>query len=92
MLPADPAPQTYSSAPSADTSRPPTAQWPSIAWLAEKFPGGLWSVEGADVVTIRWLAYADSWETLLSAWEDDVFTVMWPGMSLPFMGLTACLE
>ena len=88
MLPADPAPQTYSSAPSADTSRPPTAQWPSIAWLAKKFPGGLWSVEGADVVTIRWLAYADSWETLLSF---CCLTLLYLSQEQPGLGRTKCL-
>ena len=54
---------------------PFTAQWPSKDWLAEKFPGGAWGREGADVFALRWCAYADSWEALLSAWEDDVFTI-----------------
>ena len=36
----------------------------------------MWSSESADICAIRLFAYADSWENLPSAWEDDVFTVM----------------
>ena len=59
--------------------------------MAEKFPSGSWSQEAADVFAQRWFAYADSWETLLSAWEDEVFTVIWPGSPLPYSGLLKCL-
>ena len=45
----------------------------------------------ADIFAHQWVAYADSWETLLSAWEEEVFTVMWPGSPLPLMGLSECL-
>ena len=71
---------------------PVTAQWPSKAWLAEKFPGGSWSVDAADTFASKWFAYANSWEALLSAWEDEVFTVMWTEMPLPLPGLVECLE
>ena len=52
----------------------------------------MWSSESADICAIRLFAYADSWENLPSAWEDDVFTVMWPGSPLPFLGLAECLK
>ena len=71
--------------------QPPTGPRPSKAWLAEKFPSGNWSIDSADVFATKSFAYADSWEALLSAWEDEVFTAMWPGMPLPFAGLAACL-
>ena len=70
---------------------PLTAQWPSKAWLAEKFPGGNWRVFAADTFALKWFGYVNSWETLLSAWDDEVFTVMLPGQPLPFMGLVECL-
>ena len=51
----------------------------------------MWVAEPADTFAHKWFAYADYWETMLSAWEDDVFTVIWPGFPLPFMGLVECL-
>ena len=60
--------------------------------MAEKFSGGLWIREPVNIFATRWFAYADSWETLLSAWEDEVFTVIWPGSPLPFAELAACLR
>ena len=32
-----------------------------------------------------------SWEALLAAWDDGVYTVMWPGIRLPFSGLFTAL-
>ena len=52
----------------------------------------MWVAEPADTFAHKWFAYADYWETMLSASEDDVFTVIWPGFPLPFMGLMECLK
>ena len=87
----DPAPQNAPPWPLLKPPRPLTAQWPSKAWLAEKFPVGMWNADGSNVFAIKWFGYSDSWETLLSAWEDEVFTVIWPGSPLPYSGLLKCL-
>ena len=39
-----------------------------------------------------WLAHASSWETLLTAWDEGVHTVMWPGIPMPYKGLRTALE
>ena len=68
----------------------------AIAGLAGgEFPGRNVDVrfyDTADVYALEWFGYADYWETLLSTWEDDVFTAMWPGIPLPYAGLAACLK
>ena len=51
-------------------------QWPSLAWLKEKYPKRS-GTESADWHAQQWLAYIRSWDTLLAAWAEDDFTTMW---------------
>ena len=44
-------------------------EWPSLAWLKEKFPGRI-SMDSSDIYAKAWLAYTRSWETLLAAWDE----------------------
>ena len=44
-------------------------EWPSLAWLSEKYPGR-GSTDPADAVAYIWLTYSRSWETLLAAWDE----------------------
>ena len=54
-------------------------QWPSSAWLQEKYPERN-STESTDAHAQHWLAYLRSWDTLLAAWAEDDFTTMWLGI------------
>ena len=44
-------------------------EWPSVAWLSEKYPDRTRS-DGADFYAAVWLGYTRSWETLLAAWDE----------------------
>ena len=44
-------------------------EWPSVAWLKEKYPGRS-RVDSADTYASIWLGYTRSWETLLAAWDE----------------------
>ena len=44
-------------------------EWPSLAWLSEKYPGR-GSTDPADAVAYIWLTYSRSWETLLAASDE----------------------
>ena len=65
-------------------------KWP--AWQQEKFPGKP-STDGANSYMSQWLGYAEHWEALVAAWDEDAdFAVMWPGIPCPFLGLYSCIK
>ena len=65
-------------------------KWP--AWQQEKFPGKP-STDGANSYMSQWLGYAEHWEALVAAWDEDAdFAVMWPGMRCPWLGLFSCIK
>ena len=59
--------------------------------MKEKFPGRS-SLEVADTYAHYWLGYTAAFDNLLSAWEEGVFTTMWPGLLLPLSGLLTCIK
>eukprot|EP01052_Picozoa_sp_SAG31_P004158 SAG31_NODE_169_length_21415_cov_29.765338_20_plen_81_part_00 len=67
------------------------AEWPSLAWLKEKYPARTGS-DPADSHAQHWLGYMRASEVLLAAWDEGVFVDMVPGWPLPFSGLLACIE
>ena len=39
-----------------------------------------------------WPGHMSSWDALLAAWDEGVFTVIWPGLRLPLQGLRAVVR
>ena len=62
-------------------------QWPSKAFLIDKFPGGSWRGDPADAFATMWIGHAQSWETVLAGCDEGVFTSLWPAKPLPLSGL-----
>ena len=71
-------------APSHDGTHPQTAtqimcvitQWPSVEWLTERFPGRDKNT-GAETYSMIWAGYEGSFDTILNAIDDKVFTTMY---------------
>ena len=67
-------------------------KWPPVAWQLEKFPGR-GKADGATRYMLDWFGYAEHWEALVAAWDEDAdFAVMWPAERFPFVGLYSCIK
>ena len=69
-------------------------EWPTIEWLAEKFPqifSG--NVSGSnDHFAVMWVAYAMSWGHVLAEWEEaENFAVSRPAYPIPVGGLSQAI-
>ena len=42
---------------------------------------------------VDWFGYAEHWEAIVAAWDEDAdFAVMWPAERFPFVGLYSCIK
>ena len=63
-------------------------EWPTIEWLAEKFPKMPWHTLPNNFFANFWNAYTVAWEYVLAEWKEaENFAVLRPAYSIPYGGL-----
>jgi hypothetical protein len=59
-------------------------EWPTIEWLAKKFPQIPWRGNANNLFATMWIAYAISWDRVLAEWKEaENFAVVRPTCGQP---------
>ena len=67
-------------------------EWPTIEWLAKKFPLIPWRAGANDVFASLWITHTMSWDRVLTEWEEaENFAALRPAYPIPVGGLSQAI-